>query len=75
MTAETNMMSTTAEETNYLTIFKWWGFSLPFWVTAYGWSLVLVRWYVFFISPVVEECWWFHLVWQGLRKLLVVASF
>jgi len=75
MTAETDVVSTTAEETNHLTVFKWWSLPLPFWVTANGWFLLLVRLCFLFTSPVVEDCWRFHLVRQGLRKLLVVASF
>jgi hypothetical protein len=64
MTAETNIVTTTAEETNHFTIFKWLRVSLPFWVTTHGWLLVSLC--VFSISPIVKD-WWFHLVWQGLR--------
>jgi hypothetical protein len=34
-----------------------------------------VRLCFLFTSPVVEDCWRFHLVRQGLRELLVVARF
>jgi hypothetical protein len=34
-----------------------------------------VRLCFLFTSPVVEDCWWFHLVRQGLGELLIVARF